>query len=95
MTKRRIRTFEAKSDEQSARWDKFAKDYGFATFSDFMRTAADNFCDALKHARLGWQPPEVNDEQWFAHKPEFKITVKPIYYNSTQPAPEVNDDEQG
>jgi len=63
MTKRLIKSFEAKSKEQLARWDKFAEDYGFATFGDFMRTAADNLCDSLQHARLGWQPPEVNDEQ--------------------------------
>ena len=63
MSKRRIKTFEAASDDQLAKWEHYREQYGFATWSDFARTAMDNLCDALQHAKLGWQPPEVNDEQ--------------------------------
>lgn len=45
-----------------AKAENYMAEYGFATWSDFVRTAIDEFCDSLKHARLGWQPPTASDK---------------------------------
>ena len=55
--KRLIKSFEATSYEQLARWDHYRKEYGFATFGDFARTALENFCHALEDDKLAWPKP--------------------------------------
>ena len=55
--KRLIKSFEATSYEQLARWDHYRKEYGFATFGDFARTALENFCHALEGDKLAWPKP--------------------------------------
>lgn len=56
-----VKTFRVNEDELEHA-QRYQERFGFPTWSDFVRTAIANFCDALEFARLGWQPPEVNDD---------------------------------
>ena len=57
-----VKTFRMNENELEHA-QRFQERYGFPTWSDFVRTAILEFCDSLKHAKLGWQPPEVSDDE--------------------------------
>ena len=56
-----VKTFRVNEDELGT-FERYRGRYGFATWSDFVRTALENFCHALEGDKLAWPKPTTSDK---------------------------------